>query len=326
MARAQTQFESFHRTILFGYDSSEELRNRRDTLLADLKSNICDDAPPYKTFTQGSYALNTGIHPLNGNPDMDIGVLFECSPEDYLDPLVLKKYVRDALVRHNRTVNIRRPCVTVTYQRDGDPIHHIDLAVYCSNSVEQTQIAWCRESTPLADREWKPSEARELTDKITSRFSGGDSDQFRRCVRALKRWRDEIIGHKNTPSIGLTVAAYNWFVPCYDNIDGKPIDLIALRGLVNAMLDRWSGSRLQVFLPVAPYSDLFGRMTDTQMSDLKSRLEELRVALNEADAQADTHEACKILRKKFGQDFPVPEKADTTKQTSAGVSTSGRSA
>lgn len=113
MARAQTQFESFHRTILFGYDSSEELRNRRDTLLVDLKKNICDDAPPYSTFTQGSYALNTGIHPLNGNPDLDIGVLFECSPEDYPDPLVLKKYVRDALVRHNRTVKIRRPCVTV---------------------------------------------------------------------------------------------------------------------------------------------------------------------------------------------------------------------
>ncbi|MNE97275.1 hypothetical protein D3C80_1955940 [compost metagenome] len=67
-------------------------------------------------------------------------------------------------------------------------------------------------------------------------------------------------------------------------------------------------------------------MTDNQMTDLRSRLEDLRDALNEADAQADTHEACQILRKKFGEDFPVPEKSDTTKQTSAGVSTSGRSA
>lgn len=326
MARAQTRFESFHRTILFGYDSSQDLRDRRDTLLADLKKNISEDAPPYTTFTQGSYALNTGVHPLNGNPDMDIGVLFECSPDDYPDPLVLKKYVRDALERHNRTVNIRRPCVTVTYYKDGDPLHHIDLAVYCSSAAGQTQIAWCRESTPLSDREWKPSEARELTEKITNQFSGSDRDQLRRCVRALKRWRDEKIGHKNTPSIGLTVAAYNWFVPCYDSIDGKPIDLIALRDLVDAMLVRWLGSRLQVHLPVAPYSDLFERMTDVQMADLKSRLEELRDALNEAYAQADTHEACKILRKKFGDDFPVPEKSDTTKQTSAGVSTSGRSA
>jgi hypothetical protein len=221
MARAQTQFEVFHNNTLFGYESSGDLRDRRDTLLTDLKKNISEDAPPYTTFTQGSYALNTGIHPLNGNPDMDIGVLFECSPDDYPDPLVLKKYVRDALVRHNRTVNIRRPCVTVTYNRDGNPIHHIDLAVYSSNSAEQTQIAWCRERTPLAEREWKPSEARELTEKITNQFPGRDRDQFRRCVRALKRWRDEKIGHKNTPSIGLTVAAYYWFVPRYDSIDGK---------------------------------------------------------------------------------------------------------
>lgn len=326
MARAQTQFENFHRTILFGYSSSQDLRDRRDTLLADLKKNISKDAPPYQTFTQGSYALDTGIHPLGGDPDMDIGVLFECSPSDYPDPLVLKKFVRDALARHNRTVNIRRPCVTVAYHTNGDPRYHIDLAVYSSNTNGQTQIAWCRESTPLLDREWKPSEARELTDKINNQFSGNDSDQFRRCVRALKRWRDEKIGHKNTPSIGLTVAAYNWFSPHYDLVDGKPVDLIALRDLVDVMLGRWMGSRLQVCLPVAPYSDLFERMTDTQMADLKSRLEDLRDSLNEANAQPDTHEACKILRKKFGEDFPVPEKSDTTRQTSAGVSTSGRSA
>lgn len=326
MARAQTQFENFHRTILFGYDSSQTLRDRRDTLLADLKKNISEDAPPYTTFTQGSYALNTGVHPLDGNPDMDIGILFDCSPNDYPDPLVLKKFVRDALIRYNRTVNIRRPCVTVTYFTDGSPVHHIDLAVYCSNTLEQTQIAWCRESTPLAERIWKPSEARELTDKITGQFSGNDRDQFRRCIRALKRWRDEKIGHKNTPSIGLTVAAYNWFKPRYDSVDGKPIDLIALRDLVNVILSKWIGSRLQVYLPVAPWSDLFERMTDTQMGDLKGKLEELRDALNEADAHADTHEACKILRKKFGEDFPVPDKSDTTKETFAGVSTSGRSA
>ncbi|BEO39374.1 hypothetical protein SMQE08_34620 [Serratia marcescens] len=325
MARAQNQFETFHRTILFGYDSSEELRNRRDTLLTDLKRNISGDAPPYTTFTQGSYALDTGILPFGGNPDMDIGILFECSPSDYPDPLVLKKYVRDALSRHNRTVNIRRPCVTTTYYRDEIPLHHIDLAVYSVNSAGQTQIAWCRDNTLSTEREWRPSEAQELTEKINNKFSGRDHDQFRRCVRALKRWRDEKIGHKNTPSIGLTVAAYNWFVPHYDSIDGKPIDLIALRHLVDTML-RSFWLRLQVYLPVAPYSDLFERMTENQMRDLKNRLEELSYALNEADAQADTHEACKILQRKFGKDFPVPEKSDTTKPTSAGVSTSGRSA
>ncbi|WP_195431976.1 cyclic GMP-AMP synthase DncV-like nucleotidyltransferase [Morganella morganii] len=326
MAYAQSQFETFHRNILFGYDSSQDLRDRRDTLLTDLKNNISDDAPPYTHFTQGSYALDTGIHPLDSNPDMDIGILFDCLPSDYPDPLKLKKFVSDALERHNRTEKIRKPCVTVTYYKDDAPIHHVDLAVYSTDAIGETQLAWGRDSTPREDREWRTSEAQELTKTINGRFNGMDKDQFRRCIRAMKRWRDFKIGHKNTPSIGLTVAAYNWFNVDYDLTDGKPHDLVAIKNLVNTMLSQWIGSRLYVYLPVAPRTDLFERMSETQMKEFKEKLEALRDALDEALDQPDTHEACKILRKQFGDDFPVPEKTDTTKQTSAGVSASGRSA
>jgi|LakWasM112_LOW13_FD_contig_111_16469_length_4923_multi_4_in_0_out_0_1 hypothetical protein len=326
MAHAQTQFENFHSTILLGYDESSVLRDRRETLLNDLKNNISEDAPKYETFNQGSYALYTGITPIDADPDMDIGVIFECTPEDYPDPLTLKKYVRDALTRQNRTVKIRRPCVTVTYFNDGEPTHHIDLAVYSINGNDQTQLARCRESDAKEDRVWEPSEARELTNKIIDQFKDNDRQQFRRVVRALKRWRDIKIGHKNVPSIGLTVAAYNWFTPKYDSVDGKPRDLIAMRDLINRMLANWGISGLVVSLQVAPYCDLFERMTDTQMKDFKERLETLRNALNEAENQPDTHEACKILQKQFGDDFLVPEKSSTTKKASSGVSVSGRSA
>ncbi len=326
MTHAQNQFENFHSTILLGYDESSVLRDRRETLLNDLKNNISKDAPKYDTFNQGSYALYTGITPIAGDPDMDIGVIFECAPEDYPDPLTLKKYVRDALTRHNRTVKIRRPCVTVTYFKDGEATHHIDLAVYSVNGNGQTQLARCRETDAKEDRVWEPSEAQELTSKIIDRFKDNDRQQFRRVVRAIKRWRDNKIGHKNVPSIGLTVAAYNWFTPKYDSVDGKPCDLIAMRDLINQMLANWGFARLVVNLPVSPYCDLFERMSDTQMKDFKERLEALRNALNEAESQPDTHEACKILQKQFGDDFPVPEKSSTTKKTSSGVSVSGRSA
>jgi hypothetical protein len=326
MAFAQTQFETFHKVILLGFDESAELRDRRDTLLNDIKEHISSDAPKYGHFTQGSYALSTGVTALNGNPDMDIGLSFDCSPDDYEDPLTLKKFVRDALTRTNRTVTIRRPCVTVTYFKDGVPTHHIDLAVYSSNSDGQTQLARGRESDSKVERVWEASEAEKLTTLIVNRFEGDDRSQFRRVVRALKRWRDEKIGHKNVPSIGLTVSAYQWFSSSYDSVDGKPKDLIAIRNLVIQMLENWGEVRLVVELPVASYANLFERMTDGQMSDFKTRLETLRDALNDAEDQPDTHEACKILKKQFGDDFPVPEKADTTKKTSAGVSTSGRSA
>lgn len=325
MAYAQAQFDSFHKTILYGYDSSEELRKRRDTLLEDLKEHIDPEAPPYETFYQGSYELDTGVHPIDGNPDMDIGVLFDCTPKDYPDPLTLKKYVRNALDRMNRTLNIKRPCVTVTYMRDGDPLHHIDLAVYCKTDAGVTQLAWCRETTACDEREWRESEARELSSTIKGRFDGKNKDQYRRCIRALKRWRDCHIGHKNTPSIGLTVAAYKWFEPDFDAMDGKYRDLSAIRRLVQSMLNNW-GSRLYIYSPVAPYADMLERMTDTQMSDFKEKLIKLRDALVEVENQPDTHEACKILRKQFGDDFPVPDKTETTKSTDSGVVSTGRSA
>lgn len=325
MAYAQTQFEAFHNKILYGYESSEELRKRRDTLLEDLKKHINSDAPSYETFSQGSYELDTGVHPIDGNPDMDIGVLFDCAPADYPDPLVLKKYVRDALDRMSRTVKVKRPCVTVTYMRGDEALHHIDLAVYCKADTGVTQLAWCRENTPVDEREWRASEARELSSIIKGRFEGKDKDQYRRCIRALKRWRDFHIGHKNTPSIGLTVAAYNWFEPVFDVADGKYKDLLAVKKLVQAMLNNW-GSRLCIYSPVAPYADMLERMTDVQMADLKEKLGKLRDALTEAESQPDTREACIILKKQFGDDFPVPEKSETTNIISSGVISTGRSA
>lgn len=64
MATAQTQFENFHSKILMGYDDNEPLRDRRDTLIQELKDKLSSDVPNMKFFHQGSYALHTGINPL----------------------------------------------------------------------------------------------------------------------------------------------------------------------------------------------------------------------------------------------------------------------
>lgn len=326
MAYAQSQFKSFHTIILYGYDSSLELRDRRDTIIDDLKKNISDDAPPYRTFSQGSYALDTGIKPLNGNPDLDIGVVFDCEYTDYPDSLSLKRYVYKALERHNRTVNYKKPCVTVTYLRDGNPLHHIDLAIYSKDALGNTYLARGKDTDAVANRVWEKSDAEGLISEINGKYDEENSNQYRRCIRALKRWKDEKIGHKNCPSIGLTVAAYKWFSPSYDITTGEYRDLLALINLVDAMLLSWTSTRLYLNSPVAPYADLFERMTDAQMSDFKRKLEALRDALEEARLEPDLHEACKILRRQFGSDFPVPDKEETKKTNSAVVVTSGRSA
>lgn len=328
MADAQKEFNTFHSSILLDADSNDMLREKREILLKDLKNNIDEKAPAYSTFHQGSYELSTGVIPLEGDPDMDIGIIFDCTPEEYEDPVVLKNYVGKAFNRINRTVRVRKPCVTVEYWSGELRTMHMDLAIYSINDAGQTQLARGRDIDTLGSefRCWEPSEAKELNKKIINAFSGNDRDQWRRVVRSLKRWRDEKIGHKNIPSIALTIAAVNHFLPVYSLVDGTPRDLIATRNLVDSLLAQWVGDRLSVMLPTAPFVDLLKNVTDIQMEVFKEKLIQLRDVLNEADKQADTHEACKLLSKQFGVVFPVPEKAATTKKTENALQPSGRSA
>ena len=64
-------------------------------------------------------------------------------------------------------------------------------------------------------------------------------------------------------------------------------------------------------LPVAPKNDIFEKMTNKQMDDFKDKLTTLKKSLIEAHKEVDPVEACIILRKVFGDDFPVPKKDDT---------------
>lgn len=328
MADAQTQFQTFHGKILLDEKSNDLLRDKRNMLLEELKEKIDPEAPAYTSFHQGSYELSTGVNPLSGDPDMDIGIIFDCKPEDYKDPVELKRFVKKALQRQNRTIRIRKPCVTVEYMKGDTRELHIDMAIYCTNSAGITQLARGRDTDPadIEYRFWEASEAKKLNSKIIDAFSGKERDQWRRVVRYLKRWRDLKIGHKNIPSIALTIEAVDRFKPVFSSTDDKPRDLIALRDLVESILVRWIESRLEIWLPVETRCDLLKEVSDIQMQDFKAKLTKLRDALNDANKEADTHEACKLLEAQFGEDFPIPPKSNTTQKNSGSIIPTGRSA
>ena len=62
------------------------------------------------------------------------------------------------------------------------------------------------------------------------------------------------------------------------------------------------------------------------MTNFKEKLKSLKEALEEAVEKADTREACKLLQKQFGDDFPVPEKKDTAQKRSKAIVSSSASA
>ncbi len=351
MASVQKQFGEFHEAIKLGrFKENLTLREKRDIIRGKLEERLRgvfekhgEECPEFEFRDQGSYELGTGIKPLNGDYDIDQGLYFKVSTDVYPDPVVLKERVHEALEGHTADVCIRRPCVTVFYQREGESVYHVDIAIYSDGSQNPdgtSRLAKGKENSAQEYRFWEAADPEGLKDAVYARFEGTDRDQFRRIVRYLKRWKSHNFprdGHAAPLGIGLTVTAYDDLQPKYSDTFAKtPDDLKALRDLVRAILNRFttvwhwdelkSVRRLSVELPVQPYSGLFEQMTDKQMEAFEEKLKKLKEALDAADDEVDPVEACKKLQKVFGSDFPVPEPKDTGKRHAPAIVSSSSSA
>ncbi|MBP3945232.1 nucleotidyltransferase [Psychrobacter sp. K31L] len=328
MADLQKQFLKFHNAIkLDTYEENGFLREKRDLIIDKLKSKLAerkdDGYPQYeRSFNQGSYALNTGIQPIrDGDYDIDVGVLLDCHKENY-KPVELKELVADCIKHNNRTVEVSRSCVTVTYMKNGKPDYHVDLPIYAksSNAYDDTYyLAKGRKGLAEDKRVWQAADPEGINSIINGLYKGNDTyenngsdqrKQFRRCVRYLKRWRH----HKSVGihSIGLTMVAYHWLGPEVEvKNDGE-----ILLSLVKTILNNFDYSgRLSINLPITPGGDLLKSVNDDDMATIKERFESLRDNLQSSIDEPDAHEASKTLRKSFGDDFPEVAKTDKAKKS-----------
>ncbi|MEK8015431.1 MAG: nucleotidyltransferase [Candidatus Parabeggiatoa sp.] len=340
MAKLQKYFVQFHETIkLDNLDENKTLREKRDIVLDKLSERLkmffqdkSESTPTFDVFNQGSYAMGTGIQPVGGDYDIDVGLKFNISKEDYPDPTEVKQWVYDALSTHTQRVEFKRPCITVFYQRHDEPIYHVDLAIYSESSYDGS--LYIAKGKPNSDeRIWEASDPKQLIELISNMFHDPeDGKQFRRIIRYLKRWKDVHFssdGNGAPIGIGITVAAYHWFnaSKLVDIFTDKTTydDLTAMQNFVNAVIGNFRDvynagemiSRLSVKLPVAPYCDLFEKMTDNHMISFKRKLESLLSVLNEAQREPDPSEAGQKLQSQFGDNFPIPSKAEAAFVSSA---------
>lgn len=351
MANVQSQFNRFHDEIRLDFDDNAPLREKRDILRAKLGERLSamfdelgKDPPEYKTFDQGSYALGTGVRPIEGGYDIDVGVHFNIRKGDFDDPVEVKRWVFDALNGHTQRVEMRAPCVTVFYQKDGQEAYHVDLAVYASSGLiydDRLYLARGRQASKPENRFWEESDPRGLIERVRDAFEGDERKQFRRVVRYMKRWKDLKLGRSGNAAptgIAITVAGLQWFRPVLDYAwfsgQSTPDDLSALRQYVEALISHfrrdspWTVGqleRLKVELPTAPHGDLLADMTDPQMLAFKQKLEGLREALTRAGDATDPVEACEILQQQFGDEFPVPDRSETAQRRSRAIVSSSSS-
>jgi hypothetical protein len=309
----QPLFRKFEAAIMLKrFEEYAELREKRDRILRRLRDNL---SVKFDWFNQGSYAMGTGVEPLQGDYDIDIGIVFGVDRRNH-DPVVVKGWVHKAAQPQTTRVEWRRPCITVYYQHSGESVYHVDLAVLARDPyTSELHLAIGKEHSAKEQREWQPDDRKGFMTAVENRFSGEDAAQFRRVIRYLKRWRDLHFaseGRAAPTGLGLTVAAYCWFQPVktdwyqdstYDDL-GATISLVrSIHGQFRSSWDPRSGQpfvRLSLQFPVAPWDDVFARMTNQQMLEFRQHLLQLITWLEEARTTGSTAP----LRHAFGPAFP----------------------
>ena len=324
MVNLQSEFEEFHDNIkLNEYEENDTLHEKRDILLNKLKKNISSNASSYTTFNQGSYAMGTGIKPDDGDYDIDVGLRFNIDKDDYSDPVDVKKWVFDALEGHTKKVEIRRSCVTVTYQEGEEPVFHVDFAVYANNNSDgRMYIAKGKKNSSVDNKFWEETDPEGLMSLIKNRFTDTDDrKQFRRVIRYMKKWKSHnsyMTGHGAPTGIAITVLAYNLFQvkKTYDSYSRKYVydDFNALLDFVLQIKAKFTqiyceedDSYYYVIsqnLPVAPNNNLFSKMTCKEMQTFYEQLSNMEAKLTDVSQKSKKSEACDILIKLFGEDFP----------------------
>ena len=315
LAILKKEFKDFHEEIkLKKYGENEDLREKRDLLVNELRDSLKDEKVPntdkkltFISFDQGSYAMNTGIKPKDDDYDIDVGIIFDIANEEY-DSAKLKKLVRDKLNKiNNRTVIYNRPCITVEYLSEK---YHVDLAVYSKNNGD-IHIAWGKEFSD--EKIWYKSEPKKLTKWVADVSCVSDeSAQFRRCVRYLKKWKEKHFqskGNDAPPSIGLTIQARQSYI--YDNNDLNSLIHI-VKYIKSSFTDTWDTILFEkkkciVNLPVEPFKNVYYKMSLNQQNNFYNKIDALLETLIASKNEDSEYKASKLLQKAFGDEFPLVE-------------------
>lgn len=329
MADVQKQLEKFHEKIRVDYDMSRELRDKRDIVVAKVKKYLQDNGyPTCEVLLQGSYKMKTGAKPIADlEYDIDIGLRFDIHEDDY-KAVTVRGWVFDAVKDHTLRVEDKGPCVRVVYEAG----YHLDLVTYAVREADGKDVY------RLANKKngWRPADPPALLEYVKDyreTFKGTEdgatkTDQFRRCVRYLRRWNDVRMPYEDEmkpTGLAYVLLAIQRGLAKHAFVDGRPDDRTALAAFVRGL--SWTSGRLRADKPTPEYEEVLSRLDDGAMTQLKADLSSLAAALEEAGRTADPVQACKRLCEVFGDDFPVPPPQETAKASGApAVITSSTSA
>ena len=85
--------------------------------------------------------MYTGIKPFeDGDYDIDVGLFFDISKDDYENPVTAKKWVYDALKDEYPNIEMKKPCVAVKFEseeEENNNHYHVDFTIYARKAQKQ---------------------------------------------------------------------------------------------------------------------------------------------------------------------------------------------
>ena len=304
MANIQKQLERFHKNIRV---ESSELREKRDIIIDKIKKSLSEDNKPVPNLlNQGSYIYGVGIKPvLREDYDIDVGLDFNIKSSDY-NPEEVRKWVYSAIKKHTDNVENKGPCIRVIYQLG----FHVDLVCYArykdDNTTENFHLAHKNGSWIASD----PKKIKDYIQKTRESFNNtkdsSGSDQLQRVVRYLKRWNDLIYPNEsNDKPIGLAILLYCIETLRFPYFDSQG-NLDDLQALIYISEKAKNSDNIVVCKPDTQ-ENIFGKISKEGMKELITKFQKLYEALLEARNSDCLEDACKIMRKQLGDDFPLEE-------------------
>ena len=187
------------------YDVKSELKEKRDILLGILRND--DDMPAFDEYNQGSYSMHLGVEPLDKEYDIDVGLRFHVNRDDY-EPMDLKEKIRDLLKNHTEYgAKIKKPCVTVTYKKDGEAAYHVDLVTYVYEDKDDSDSQLYLARGKNRDSEetcWEKSDPVGLVEYVNDKYKGANVTVHKKLLE-LDRILNKIAAD-NKIKTGLIVA------------------------------------------------------------------------------------------------------------------------
>lgn len=286
----QKEFNEFEDNISVSSSKEDRLRTGRDSIREKIKTEFSNkDRSQPKFHMQGSFAMRTMIK--ENKYDIDDGVYiqgYEDKPqEDWVTPATVHRWIYDAV--ENQTSikpTSKNTCIRVNYKSD----YHIDLPIY----ILKDDRAYLAHKA----KGWTYSDPKKFTEWFRDKNKNTDN-QLRRIVKYIKKWRN--YKDIDLKGIEITILAGNNF----SNIKGN--DLKSLSGTIANIYESLEFD-FCCYRPIEPKDeDLFEDISDTRKDSILKGFKNFYTQLNKAINKESKKEASLILRKLFGDVFPLAE-------------------